>query len=90
MAVIVDGVLQEWGERMFYRTPRKGRRCITVTGTKIVKVSTSEATVRSPRVLKSAIRAASRKAPALQVSEVACDQKQISRNDRRFFAEAPG
>lgn len=67
MAVIVDGVLQEWGERMFYRTPRKGRRCITVTGTKIVKEAASKATVRSPRVLKSSIRAVARKAPEVMV-----------------------
>lgn len=67
MAVIVDGVLQEWGERLFYRTPRKGRRCVTVTGTKIVKNQNPGSVVRSPRVLKSAIKAVSRKAPEVMV-----------------------
>ncbi len=67
MAVIVDGVLQEWGERLFYRTPRKGRRCVTVTGTKIVKGRPSTAGLRSPGVLKSSIKAAARKAPEVMV-----------------------
>ena len=67
MAVIVDGVLQEWGERLFYRAPRKGRRCVTVTGTKIVKDQGPGAVVRSPRVLKSAIKAVARKAPEVMV-----------------------
>ncbi|MCL7714075.1 relaxase/mobilization nuclease domain-containing protein [Stenotrophomonas mori] len=67
MAVIVDGVLQEWGERLFYRTPRKGRRCVTVTGTKIVKDQRPGSVVRSPRVLKSAIKAVARKAPEVMV-----------------------
>ncbi|RMH94406.1 hypothetical protein EBB59_01540 [Lysobacter pythonis] len=67
MAVIVDGVLQDWGERLFYRTPRKGRRCVTVTGTKIVKDQGPGAVVRSPRVLKSAIKAVARKAPEVMV-----------------------
>lgn len=67
MAVEVDGILQEWGERAFYRVPRKGRRCVTVTGTKVVKKSSSTASIRSPRVLKSAIRAAARKAPEVMV-----------------------
>lgn len=67
MAVITDGVLQEWGERVFYRAPRKGRQYVTVTGTKVFKGASSNAALRSPRVLKSAIRAAARKAPQVMV-----------------------
>jgi type IV secretory pathway VirD2 relaxase len=67
MATVVDGVLQEWGDQAFYRIPRKGRRCVTVTGTKVIKKAGPNTAIRSPRALKSAIRAAARKAPEVMV-----------------------
>ncbi len=67
MAMTVDGVLKEWGETLFYRLPKKGRRCVTVTGTHVKPTRTNDAKLRAPRVLKASIRATARKAPEVMV-----------------------
>jgi hypothetical protein len=67
MAVTVDGVLREWGESLFYRLPKKGQRCKTITGTHIELSRPNVSALRSPRVMKASIRAAARKAPEVMV-----------------------
>ena len=68
MAVSVDSVLKDWSEQLFYRLPKKGKRCRTVTGTMTPsKAGATAARLRSPHVLKATIRAAARKAPEVMV-----------------------
>lgn len=66
MATTVDAVLEQWEDRLFYKHPKKGRVCVTVTGTRTTR-TTRTASVRSPQVLRSAIRAAGRRAPEVMV-----------------------
>lgn len=67
MAVTVDGVLKEWGERLFYNLPKKRGSRVTVMGTRAKTSNSSSETLRAPRVVKAAIRAAARKAPEVMV-----------------------
>lgn len=67
MALTVDGVLREWGDRLFYRLPGKSGNCVSVTGSRIAKNSSVVATVRCPRVMKAALGAAGRRAPEVMV-----------------------
>lgn len=67
MAITVDGVLKEWGERLFYKLPKRGRQCVTVTGTRVSRRQSDAAALRGPSVVKATIRAAGRKAPEVMV-----------------------
>lgn len=67
MAVTVDGVLKEWGERLFYTLPKKRGNRVTVTGTRAKASGSSSVTLRAPKAVKASIRAAARKAPEVMV-----------------------
>lgn len=100
MATSVDAVLKEWGEELFYRLPKKGRRSRTITGVFFnAKAYPSVQELRSPRVIKATIRAAARKSPEVMVkisgsgkgmSQVRAHLDYISRNGHLTIEDQNG
>lgn len=73
MAMTVDDVLTDWSEEIFYRLPKKGRLCRTLTGT-ISKANAAPSVqkLRSPQTIRATIRSAARKAPQVMVKISGC------------------
>lgn len=67
MALTVDGVLKEWGERLFYKLPKRGRQCVTITGARVIRRQSDAVALRGPSVVKATIRSAAKKAPEVMV-----------------------
>lgn len=67
MARTVTDVLEQWDDVFYKLPPRRGRSCVSVNGKRSPRSEPQREVLRSPNVLKAAIRSAAKKAPEVMV-----------------------
>ena len=67
MARTVTDVLEQWDDVFYRLPPRRGRSCVSVNGKRAPRSEPQREVLRSPTVLKAAIRSAAQRAPEVMV-----------------------
>lgn len=67
MARTVTDVLEQWDDVFYRLPPRRGRSCVSVNGKRAPRSEPQREVLRSPTVLKAAIRSAAKRAPEVMV-----------------------